>query len=103
MPASGPVDASPDATPAPPTVSEPTAPVPHDTSIENAIAYFVANTPKVEVVSVQNQVVYYDVRVMEHPEAYAHNIDSVTYNFDDGSSLSLVGITQVVHDAQGLH
>jgi hypothetical protein len=103
MPASGPVDASPDATPAPPTTSEPTAPASHDTSIENAIAYFVAHTPKVEVVSAQNQVVYYDVRVMEHPEAYAHNIDSVTYNFDDGSSLSLVGITQVVHDAQGLH
>lgn len=102
MPASGPVEvalgegeivAPPAAVPA----------APHDVSIENIIAYFVANTPKVEVVTVQNQVVFYDVRVMDHPEAYAHNIDSVTYSFADGSSVSLVGVTQIVQDAQGLH
>jgi hypothetical protein len=107
MPPSGPVDvtvshdAPTEVLPAP-VVGAP-APPPHDVSVEDAIAYFVANTPKVEVLSVQNQVVFYDVRVMEHPEAYAHNIDSVTYNFADGSSVSLVGVSQVVHDAQDLH
>ena len=74
----------------------------HDAAVENAISYFLANTPKVEVMLVGNQVVFYDTRVMERPEAFAHNIDSVTYNFSD-SSVSLVGISQVIHDAQGLH
>jgi len=105
MPASGPVE-----TPAghdapasdlPPLHFE--QPAGREAIIENAIAYFVANTPNIEIISVQNQVVFYDARVMARPEAFAHNIDSVTYNFSDGSSVSLIGVTQIIHDAQGLH
>ena len=74
----------------------------HDAAIQAAITYFVNNTPDFQAVYVDNQVVFYDTRVIDHPELFTHNIDSVTYNFSDGTSLSLVGITQVIHDAQGL-
>lgn len=84
--------------------TEPTAPVPsaHDAAINEVVAYFIAHTEKFEIVVVSHEVVFYDSRLMSTPSAVGE-VESVTFNFDDGSSISLVGGASALPEVHGLH
>jgi hypothetical protein len=79
----------------PPTVdtsAPPAAPAVDATKAfaQSLIDYFVAHVPNAEVMTSGLEVVFYDSRVLDHPEALNH-VDAMTFHFSDGSSISLVG------------
>ena len=88
-----------------PTPSEPTKPDPRPTPVEPVtpapvfaspdlvkefIHYFLAHTPSVEVMVKGADIVMFDARVL-HDVGLIVDLDSVTFNFADGGSISLVG------------
>lgn len=77
-----------------PVVPQPPAPTPtseaYKAIAQKLIAYFVAHVPWVEVLTAGSEVVFYDMRVLTHAQVLEH-VDSVTFHFNDGSSISLVG------------
>jgi hypothetical protein len=60
------------------------------------LAYFIAHTNDFEVIVTGDDIVIVDDRVMA--SGYSHNVDSVTFHLNDGSSISLVGQSAVIHD-----
>ncbi|WP_369062384.1 hypothetical protein ABOZ73_08860 [Caulobacter sp. 73W] len=59
--------------------------------------FFVAHTSKVEIVVTGSAVVLYDASLMDTSADWS-NVASVTFNFDDGSSISVVGHSHAVYD-----
>lgn len=79
--------------PPPPVLPDPVKPPPPPASaalVKLFIDYFVSNTPDVTVVKSGMDVVMFDSRVL-HDVAHVTTPYSVTFDFDDGSSISLVG------------
>lgn len=81
-------------TPTPPSAAAPTPAAPvvdgYKVLAQKLIDYFVAHVPHTEVMTAGKEIIFYDSRVLEHPDQLRH-IDSVTFHFNDGSSVSLVG------------
>jgi hypothetical protein len=76
-----------------PTAPTPTAPVPVYASIDMVkafIDYFIAHTGEIEVMKKDAHIVMFDARVL-HDVGRISQLESVTYDFADGSSISLVG------------
>jgi hypothetical protein len=74
-----------------------TATAPHATiNFEAAIHAFMAETPGYKMVTTASDVVFYDSYTLSHN---FNAIKSVTWDFPDGSTLSLVGTAAAVHDA----
>ncbi len=82
--------ATPSAPGAPTGVGGLPAPHSHDPAIDAAIAQFVAQVKHVDMILQGNAVVLYDTDIFS-PFARDLDLDSVTFTFDDGSSISLVG------------
>ncbi len=85
----------------------PSAPAPvaqtvfHDPGVDTAIAQFIANAPNWEVIVSGRDLVVYDAAIFApHP---AEALDSVTFTFADGSSVSLVGTAQELVFAHTVH
>ncbi|MDG2521286.1 hypothetical protein P7B02_07000 [Caulobacter segnis] len=79
---------------------EPTVPV--DNVDHNAVAkqifdFFVAHTQRVEIVVTGDAVVLYDASLMR-PSADWSDVTSVTLNFDDGSTISIVGHAHAIYE-----
>lgn len=74
----------------PPAPSMPLAPDAYKAMAQKLIAYFVAHVPAVEILTAGSEVVFYDTRVITHAQILDH-VDSITFHFADGSSISLVG------------
>ena len=70
--------------------------------ITDVIAYFTDHTAKVSTVVNNHQVVLYDDRVMTDLSVLTY-AESVTFTFDDGSSISLIGAASALPDLHGLH
>ena len=64
-------------------------------AIGEVIDYFVAHTHDVEVLVVDHQIVIYDVRLTTNSHAEI-NFQSITFDFDDGSSISLIGAISAI-------
>lgn len=64
-------------------------------AIGEVIDYFVAHTQHVEVMVVDDQIVIYDVRLTTNSHAQA-SFQSITFDFDDGSSISLIGAVSAI-------
>ena len=76
-----------------PTPVEPVTPAPVYASpdlVKEFIHYFLAHTPSVEVMVKGSDIVMFDARVL-HDVGLIVDLDSVTFNFADGGSISLVG------------
>lgn len=76
-----------------PTAPTPTAPLPVYASIDMVkafIDYFIAHTGEIEVMKKDAHIVMFDARVL-HDVGRISQLESVTYDFADGSSISLVG------------
>ena len=79
--------------PKPVEPSVPTAPTPVYASIDMVkafIDYFIAHTGEIEVMKKDAHIVMFDARVL-HDVGQISQLESVTYDFADGSSISLVG------------
>lgn len=77
----------------PPKPIEPTKPAPVYASVDMVkafIDYFIAHTGEIEVMKKDNHIVMFDARVM-HDVGQISQLESVTYDFADGSKISLVG------------
>ncbi len=74
--------------PSPPTPTAPTYASP--ALVKQFIDYFIAHTGSVEVMVKGADIVMFDSRVMHDVSSIVH-LDSMTFHFDDGSSISLVG------------
>ncbi|HWU80235.1 MAG TPA: hypothetical protein VN158_09255, partial [Caulobacter sp.] len=88
--------AHPDPTPTPaeplPPASTP-APTPTFADIDivrQFIDYFIAHTTGIEVMAKGTEIVMFDVRVLHEAGSIAL-LDSMTFHFNDGGSISLVG------------
>ncbi|MDP3196643.1 hypothetical protein [Tabrizicola sp.] len=66
-----------------------------DSSIDAAIARFHAQVKNVDIIVQAKQIVLYDRNVL-NPFAPDLNFDSVTFRFEDGSTISLVGTASVI-------
>lgn len=64
-------------------------------AIGEVIDFFVAHTQHVEVMVVDDQIVIYDVRLTTNSHAQA-SFQSITFDFEDGSSISLVGAVSAI-------
>lgn len=76
-----------------PTAPTPTAPLPVYASIDMVkafIDYFIAHTGQIEVMKKDAHIVIFDARVLNDVGRISQ-LESVTYDFPDGSSISLVG------------
>lgn len=76
-----------------PAPTTPTAPQPVYASIDMVkafIDYFIAHTGQIEVMKKDAHIVMFDARVL-HDVGQISQLESVTYDFADGSSISLVG------------
>lgn len=69
----------------------------HDPNIDIAVAQFLAHVKSVDILVQHNQIVLYDRNVLD-PFADDLNFDSLTFTFDDGSTLSLVGTSSDLRD-----
>ena len=69
----------------------------HDPAIDIAVAQFLAQVKYVDILVQNNQIVLYDRNVL-NPFAEDLNFDSLTFTFDDGSTLSLVGTALDLRD-----
>ena len=84
-------------TPRDPAPADP-KPAPHDPAptyaspalVKQFIDYFIAHTPGVDVMVKGSEVVMFDTRVL-HDVGAIGQLDSMTFHFDDGSAISLVG------------
>ena len=76
-------------------------PLYHDPVVENAIEQFIANAPHWEVIVSGRELLLYDTDIFAPHGAVG--LESVTYTFDDGTSLSLVGTTADLAFTHGLH
>jgi hypothetical protein len=79
--------------PVEPTAPPVTAPPPVYASVDMVkafIDYFVAHTGQIEVMKKDAHIVMFDARVL-HDVGQISQLESVTYDFADGSSISLVG------------
>ncbi|AAK22989.1 hypothetical protein [Caulobacter vibrioides] len=77
----------------PPKPVEPATPAPVYASIDMVkafIDYFIAHTGEIEVMKKDAHIVMFDARVL-HDVGRISQLESVTYDFADGSSISLVG------------
>lgn len=72
-----------------PGVHAPTA------EIGEVIDYFVTHTQDVDIIVVDDQIVIYDTRLTTNSHAQA-SFQSITFDFDDGSSISLVGAVSAI-------
>jgi hypothetical protein len=111
-----PVSTAPTPTPAPAPVPAPisTAPAPapaqplsgpylyasHDARVEAAVLHFASQSPKLDVVVSGHSVVLYDGGALITLPMSA--LSSVTFNFDDGSTISLVGTISELADSHVL-
>ena len=77
------------------------APHPHDPAIDAAVAQFIGGAPHWEVITSGRDVVVYDADILAPHSASA--LDSVTFTFSDGSSVSLVGTAAELLLAHSLH
>lgn len=77
--------------PAPPSLAEQTA------VAKQIFDFFVSHTSKVEIVVTGSAVVLYDASLMS-PHADWSNVTSLTFNFEDGSSISVVGHSNAIYD-----
>jgi len=78
---------------APLTPGNPTPPAPTYATpslVKEFIDYFIAHTSNVEVMVKGADIVMFDARVLHDVGSVVH-LDSMTFHFDDGSSISLVG------------
>lgn len=73
-----------------PTPSDPTPAFASPTLVKQFVDYFIAHTGSVEVLVKGSDVVMFDSRVLHDAGTIGH-LDSMTFNFADGSSISLVG------------
>ncbi|WP_293677597.1 hypothetical protein [uncultured Phenylobacterium sp.] len=64
-------------------------------AIGEVIDHFVAHTQQIEVMVVDDQIVIYDVRLTTNSHAQA-SFQSITFDFDDGSSISLIGAVSAI-------
>jgi hypothetical protein len=85
---------APTTNPAPTTPSEPSPPpymgFASPELVREFVEYFIAHTHSVAVMTVGTEVVMFDVRTLNDPGAIAH-MTSLTFDFFDGSSVSLIG------------
>lgn len=84
---------SPPKAPDTPTPPKPVDPTPVHTSpalVKQFIDYFVAHTSSIEVIVKGADIVMFDSRVLHDPGSIGH-LGSMTFDFADGSSISLVG------------
>jgi hypothetical protein len=58
--------------------------------VQKLIDYFVTHVDRSQVMTTGSEVVFYDTRVFNHPEQFQY-LDSLTFHFNDGSSVSFVG------------
>lgn len=58
--------------------------------VKQFIDYFISHTDHVEVMTQGSAVVFFDVRILQHSSEIVH-LTSLTFDFADGSSISLVG------------
>ena len=95
----GPSGASPlpaDPDPAPP--AEPAQPAfASPALVKQFIDYFLAHAPSVEVMATGSDIVMFDSRVLHNVGAISH-LDSINFEFADGSSISLVGEHSALHN-----
>jgi hypothetical protein len=78
-------------TPTPPVDTKPSPPAfASPDLVKEFINYFLAHTTSVEVIAKGSDIVMFDSRVLHEPGAVGH-LDSMTFDFADGSSISLVG------------
>lgn len=77
--------------PTPPVDTKPSAPAfASPDLVKEFINYFLAHTTSVEVIAKGSDIVMFDSRVLHDPGSVGH-LDSMTFDFADGSSISLVG------------
>jgi len=89
---------TPDANPPPPPPVEPAKPIYASPDLVKAfIDYFIAHTSNVEVMVKGSDIVMFDSRVLHDVGSIVH-LDSVTFDFADGSSISLVGEHSSLHN-----
>ncbi|HEY8616136.1 hypothetical protein [Phenylobacterium sp.] len=81
--------------PAPPVVSY-LSDVQQDV-LERAISTFVSHTPQATTIVTGDDVVMYDARLLDSA-ALLMNASSITFNFADGSSISLIGLASSISD-----
>ncbi|WP_269715373.1 hypothetical protein [Caulobacter sp. NIBR2454] len=84
-------------TPSPPTPTAPTPAIDQQAVAKQIFDFFVAHTSKVEIVVTGNAVVLYDASLMRTSADWS-DVTSLTFNFDDGSSISVVGHAHAVYD-----
>jgi hypothetical protein len=70
--------------------------------IDAAVASFVAHAGKVAEVATGANLVLYDTHIFQ-PLPAGTDLGSVTFTFGDGSSISLVGTADEIHNLPGLH
>lgn len=87
-PPSTPIPAEPE--PPKPTPVEPSPIFASPDLVKQFIDYFLAHTPSIEVMVNGLNIVMFDSRVL-HDVGAISNLDSMTFHFDDGGSISLVG------------
>jgi len=96
----GAVGAPPVVAPAAEVVQTPAAPGPNPL-IDDVISYFVSHTSKTEIVLNGHSIVIYDSRIMTDPDVLTR-AESLTFTFNDGSSVSLIGTAVTLHEASAL-
>ncbi|WP_343698783.1 hypothetical protein [Caulobacter sp.] len=90
--------------------TEPTTPTPEPTKppagpnyapsalVKLFIDYFISHTDNVEVMVTGSEVVMFDARVL-HDSGFSQELHTVTFDFTDGSSISLIGTySSFLHD-----
>ena len=75
---------------------------PAKVAIDAIIAEFVDRTGHVEVAINGHDILMYDARIITDNSLQSRS-GSVTFSFDDGSSVSLIGLSQTLHDIGALH
>lgn len=69
--------------------------------VQMFVDYFMDHTAKVEVIVTGSSIVAFDARVLHDPGSI-QNLDSITFSFDDGTSVSLVGEHSAILQHPGL-
>lgn len=102
----GPISHAPDSAAPPPVTQAPAPPAPGSVTylndvqediLEQAISQFVSHTPHATTIVTGDDVVMYDARLLESA-ALLMNAKSITFNFADGSSISLIGLPTALGD-----
>lgn len=85
-----PTAGAPGQTPVDPTPPQPTSPFVAPDLVKQFIDYFLSHTGSVEVMVRGQDIVMFDARILHDASAATH-LTSMTFDFDDGGSISLVG------------